>query len=255
MKLFIGIIRTGVLLFLIVLQGCTFGGDEEKKRPRLGIDPAWYPLNFGERTPYINGFVEELLLEMATHEGIEFERIPSNWDTLFSGLHNKKYDAILTSLPPYSYNLAKYDFSQNFLEIGPVFIVAKESPLKKLDQIKGGAVGIISQDPSWMILQNYPNVQIMSFPTIPDLLNAIVNGDVEGALLERIFAMSYVSDLYVGKLKIVSGPLTQAGLHLITEKGGQEDLVEMFNESLKFLQKKKKLQALLQKWSLNLSQS
>lgn len=241
-RLFLAI---GITLFL-----CGCGSHSGSSRPRIGIDPTWSPLNFGSQTSYVNGFTEELLLEIASHEGLEFERVPANWDDLVSGLNQKKFDAILTSLPPYSFNLAKYDFSQNFLDVGPVFIVGVLSPYKKIDQVNGEAIGIVSGDATWLVLQKFPQVIIQSFPSTPDLLNAVADGEIAGALLGRISAVKYVSDLYQGRLKIVSTPLTGAGLRLVAKKGCQEDLIRSFDDNLKFLKKKKRLKALMRKWSL-----
>lgn len=235
-----------ILLFL----GCSCGKQLDRSKPKIGIDPSWGPLNFGNQTAYVNGFVEELLMEIARKEGTEFEKIVSNWDTLFSGLKEKKYDAILSSLPPYSFNLAKYDFSQNFLALGPVFIVPIHSNQKKLSQIKNMRVGILSGDSSIHVLDKYPDIRIARFTSVPDLLNAAVDGDVVGVLLSRILAINYVSDLYKNKLKIVSPPLNDDGLHLISEKGKQEALIQSFDQNLTVLKKNKKFKNLLKKWSL-----
>jgi polar amino acid transport system substrate-binding protein len=198
----------------------------------------------------VNGFTEELLREIAHREGIEFEKVPANGDTLLSGLKEKKYDAVLTSLPPYTFNLAKYDFTQNFLAIGSVFIVPTGSPYKKITQIKNMPIGVLSNDSSVHILEQYPDVRILRYASVPDLLNAVIGGDVAGALLSRIPAVNYVSDLYAGKLKIISAPLNEEGVHLIAEKGAQEELIQTFNQSLKGLKKNKKYKNLLKKWSL-----
>lgn len=237
-------------LFFITLLLSACGSHSSSAKPRIGMDPTWTPLNFGEQTSHVNGFTEELLMEIAQHGGMEFERIPANWDTLASGLKEKKYDAILTSLPPFTFNLAKYDFSQNFLDVGPVFVVGVLSSYKTLDQVKGETIGIINGDATSLILQKCPEIMVQNYASIPELLDAITVGEIAGALLDRIPAVNYVTDLYQGKLKIVSPPLTGQGLHLATEKGKQEELVRSFDESLKFLKKKKKLRSLMKKWGL-----
>ena len=75
---------------------------------RIGIDPLWYPLDFGPQTSYVNGYTEELLLEMAGYGGMRFELVRANFDTLLEGMRGGQYDAVITTLPPYEYNLAKY---------------------------------------------------------------------------------------------------------------------------------------------------
>jgi ABC-type amino acid transport substrate-binding protein len=188
-------------------------------------------------------------LEIAVYSGLEFEKIPANWDSLLAGMKEKKFDAVITSLPPYSYNMAKYNFSQNFLDLGPVLVVPMGAKLTELSHMEGELVGVIAGDPSVLLLQKYGDIIVRNYPGIPDLLDAIVAGEIQAALLSQIPAVSYVKDLYQGQLKIASEPLTQEGLHLASPKEN-EQVVRLFNKSLDQMKKKKKIQMLLKKWQL-----
>ncbi len=227
--------------------GCDRGGRGSIK---IGVDPNWYPLVFGAQNSYVNGFTEELLLDISKQSGLEFERLSGNWDALFEGMKQGHYQAVLSSLPPYEFNLALYDFSHNFLDIGPVLIVPEGGPKSDLDKMSGEHIGVIAGDPAVLILQKHEGLIVRNYHSIADLLEAVANGEIEGALLNRVLAGSYVSDLFAGKLKIAGPPLSDAGLHLIVIKGKQPYLVAQFNKSLTLLKKKKRLQALLRKWQL-----
>jgi polar amino acid transport system substrate-binding protein len=211
---------------------------------RIGVDPKWYPLEFGPQTAYVNGYTEELLLEMARYSGMEFELIEANWDTLVDGLKEKKYDAILSSLPPYEYNMAKFDFSKNFLDLGPVLILRTNEKEKALDQMKGKMIGIISGDQSALLLGK---CVVREYRSIPALLNGVAVGEIDGALLSQIPAVNFVKDLYANQLKIVGLPLTEAGLHLVALKGKGNS----FNKTLQSMKKNKAVEKLLKKWNLS----
>ena len=234
-------------LLILVLLACGCGGGSMRGTMRIGVDTTWYPLNFGSETPLVNGYTEDFLLEMARYSGMQFELISANWDTLVSGLQEKKYDAILTSMPPYEYNVAKFDFSSNYLELGPVLIVPVDSQKEALSKMNGDRVGIVANDQTALILEKYPTIMIRSYNTIPDLLNAVAAGEIHGALLAQIPATNYLRDLYAGKLKIASGPMTDAGLHLVASKGRMGP----FNKTLDALRKRKVIDTLLKKWQLN----
>ena len=214
---------------------------------RVGVDPNWYPINFGPQVAYVNGYTEDLLLEMARYGGIAFELIPANWDTLLDGLQGKKYDAILTSMPPYEYNVAKYDFSKNFLDLGAVLIVPTASKQDDLSQMEGHRVGIIVNDAAALILERYSSVLVSTYSSIPDLLDALAAGEIQGAVLPRIPAIHFVADLYQGKIKVVGAPMTDLGLHLVAPKGRGKE----FCKILETLRKRKVLDPLLKKWSLS----
>jgi ABC-type amino acid transport substrate-binding protein len=237
------------LCFLLVASGCRCASTQARRNPvKIGIDSNWYPNDFGAQTTYINAFTEELLLEIAKQTGIEFERIPGNWDSLFDGMKKGKYDAVLSSLAPYNFNLAQYDFSENFLNFGPVLIVPEGNPHPKLEN---DHIGVITGDPAIQILHKYESVIVRYYPSIPEMLDAVANGEIEAALLDRVPAASYVNDLFAEKLKISGPPLTDLGLHLVSLKGKQPQLIRQVNQCLAYLKKKKRMQALLRKWQLD----
>lgn len=238
--------RAFLLLLLSLLVGC---GGGSQKLLRVGIDPTWYPIDFGSQTSYVNGYTEDLLLEMAHYSGMEFEIVHVNWDDLLDGLKAKKFDAILTSLPPYEYNQALYDFSLNTLDLGPVLIVPVNGGKESLEHLKGELVGLLTNDSAVALLEKYPEILIRNYSSIPELLNAVVTGDVEAALLNRIPAVNFVGDLYAGRLKIAGDPMTKAGLHLVAPKGR----LQKFNRTLESLQKKKTVEMLLKKWGFSLT--
>lgn len=240
------------LLFVAALfQSCSCSREGLHGAYRIGVDPQWVPLNFGAQEPYINGYTEEILLRVARHTGLQFERLGANGDSLLSGLQEGKYDAILCSLPPYNFNQALYDFSENFLDIGPVLIVSEASSYTELSQMKGNEIGLILNDPALLILQKQQDLIPRFYASISDLLNAVVTGEIEGALLNQIPAVNYVRDLYPDKLKIVSQPLTTEGLHLVVLKNQQKVLLKAFDQTIEQMRRKKKLQELQKKWNLS----
>ena len=228
---------------MLLLCGCT---SSSRGALKIGIDPDWYLADFGLQTAYVNGYTEDVLLELSRYSGMQFELIRTNWDNLLDGIRDGKYEAVVSTLPLYEYNLAKYDFSENFLSTGPVLIVPYQSNQTSLEQLEGDLVGVITGDPAELILAKHPTIVIRKFSSIPELLEAVALGDIEGALLDYIPAVNYISDLYVEVLQIAGKPLTNDGIHLIGKKGA----INAFNKNLKSILKTKKLQKLQQKWSI-----
>lgn len=235
-----------LLLLALCVYSCSCSSDSSRHTLRIGVDTKWYPLDFGPQTSYVNGFTEDLLLEMARYSGMQFEIVYANWDSLMDGLKEQKYDAVLSSLPPYEYNKAKYDFSENFLDLGPVLITKVDGKWDGLKELGGELVGIIANDPSETLIAKHPTIIIRSYNGVPELLNAVVNGEIEGAVLNRIPAVNFVGDLYASSLKIIGTPMTEEGLHLVAVKGKGHS----FSQHLESIKKKKSFETLLKKWSL-----
>jgi ABC-type amino acid transport substrate-binding protein len=235
------------LLGALLSPGCGNNG----KPISIGIDPNWYPLDFHGQTSSVNGFIEELLLEISRDSGLEIHRIGANWDSLNEGLRRKRYDAILSSMQPYNFNVAKYDFSKNILDTGPVLVVHASSKAKGLKDMGDKIVGVLPSNQTLLTLQKEVNVLMRTYDTASEALDALVNNELEGVILDRLTAVGFLSGLYTGKLKISGPPLNDAGLHLMTLKG-QDHTIELFNKSLQHLTKKKKVQKLKKKWQLDI---
>ena len=241
------------VLFLILaflFSSCSCNQNKRSDGFRIGIDPTYAPLNFDELQPYVTGYVEELLLEVAKFSGLTFEKIGANWNTLLEGMERDQYDAVLSSMPTYNFNLAKYDFSENLLNLGPVVIVPSNANYSDLKDLSNELVGVITGDPAVLVIEQYPEVIIRGYATIPDLLNAVADGEIEAAVLDRLHALNYVRNLYSARLKIATAPLTPVGLRLVTPKGEATRFTRLFNHALEQMQKKKELEALQKKWNL-----
>ena len=53
--------------FCLAFAGLFFlcGCDKDSRVLRIGIDRGWYPLDFSRQQKYVNGYIDELLLEIA----------------------------------------------------------------------------------------------------------------------------------------------------------------------------------------------
>lgn len=239
-----------IYFFLLAfLASCSCSPKAPSAIYRIGIDPTWTPLDFGPQQAYVNGYTADLLLEVARINNIAFEKISGDPSTLLEDLSKGKYDVVLSSLPPYEFNKAKYDFSKNYLNTGLVLVVSSNTHYKKLSDLSGELVGIIANSPAVLLIEKNPGVIIRSYPAIPALLDAIVNGEIEAAVLDRLPVTAYVRDLYSGKLKIIAPPLTDAGLHAIAKKDSG-NLIHLFNKAIDKMDKKHTTTQLEKKWQL-----
>jgi polar amino acid transport system substrate-binding protein len=237
------------LCLLAFFVSCSSGPKAPSAIYRIGIDPIWAPLDFGPQQAYVNGYTEDILLEVARINNIAFEKLSGDPSTLLDDLLKGKYDAVLSSLPPYEFNKGKYDFSKNFLNTGFVLVVASNTRYKKLSDLSGELVGVIADSPAVLLIEKNPDVIIRSYPAIPAVLDAIMNGEIEAAVLDRLPVAAYVRDLYSGKLQIITPPLTDSGLHAVAKKDAGP-LIHLFNKATSKMEKKHTIDRLEKKWQL-----
>jgi ABC-type amino acid transport substrate-binding protein len=232
---------------VVVFTGC----HGASRQIRIGIDSNWYPQNFEGKQHYVNGFIDELLLEMSKCSGVMFVRVGANWDSLVEGLHQKRYEAVISSLPQYNFNLAKYAFSINLLDIGPVLVLPSQSKASGLTELSHPVIGIVASNEMPWLIQKYPAVKVRPYENAADFFLALAEKNVDGGVIDRLDAVCFANGSYAGRVKIVSPPLTDVGLRMVALKEDSADIIRLFDKNLKYLKKKKKLQEMKKKWQLD----
>ena len=241
-------INTTLLFCLLCFLSCT---GSSSKTFRIGIDPSWYPLQLMGQEKYVLGFSTELLQEIVKIEKIPAATLTANWNTLVWGLQEEHYEGMLSSLEPQLYNRDDYDFSEAYLLTGPVLVVPLDSKAGSMNDLKGKEIAYSLGTSDDDILAKYPGIIVRTYESVPNVLADIVNGNVDGALIDNLIAKAYMQDVYAKQLKIATPPLTQQGLRLITLHGKAERLREAFNAGLNKLKANGKYEELLKKWSLD----
>ena len=237
------------LLCILSLSQC--GSTRKSTTYNIGIDPSWYPLQLSGIEKNILAFSVELLVEIAKKENLQLAITNMNWDNLLWGLREKKYNAVLSPMRPYSFYLKTYSFSEPYLMTGPVLIVPKNSKIKNPDQLKGKEIGVVRGSSGALLLQTTPGILLQGYDTIPETLVALDDEQIEAAVVEILIAQDYVRNLYSDKLKIASVPLNQEGLRLISLFDQARRLMIGFDKGLAALKKSGEYEKLLKKWGLS----
>lgn len=238
-----------IFFSLLFCFGCT-DSSPSSAHWKIGIDPSWYPLNLGPREVNVTAFSTELLTLIGEKEHLDLTRVTVNWDDLMEGLQNGEYQAILSSMPPYLFNQKKFDFSQVYLPLGPVLVVRENSSINSLSHLENKEIAVLSGSTNNLLLQESKGVLIRYYSSIPDMLNAIVNEDLDGCLIPILAATSFIRDLYQGDLKIATPPLTDEGLRLVAKHTTATSLIEKFNKGLNEMHKNGSYRDLAHKWGL-----
>lgn len=233
-------------LIVLILSGCSA---KKEKALYLGIDSSFYPLGLGLLEKNTYGYTQDLLLEIAEESNIKFFLVQANWDNLLDGLNQKKYSAAFSSRYPYPFEENIFNYSKIILETGPALVLRKDSAFTSLEQMNEKLIGCIRGEGSLLILEKYPNVIVKIYDSIPAVLDDVLNGYLNGAVLEIVKTRSYVNNIYNDKLKIMAS-LTQEGIRLVSLKKDKET-IKIFNQAFKKLQKKGKLARLQKRWGLS----
>lgn len=233
-------------LLLLALLCCCGNKNHPQK---VAFDPIWYPLDLEARNTQLVGFSMEILQKISVSQKLSLVNITMDSHYLLEDLLQGKYEAILSSFPPYNFNKDRFDFSESYLLLGPVIIVNIASNISSIKQLKGKAVGVLS-DANAMLIESLSGALIHQYSSKAQALEDVNTGVLDAALVDNLSAHSYCKNLYQDTLKIGSPPLTNEALRLITVRHKNGFLIKAFNKELHQLQKSGEYQKMLNKWQL-----
>ena len=216
----------------------------------IALDPSWFPLDMPQKEPYILAFTKELLQKIGEKKGVTLNRITVSWDNLLEGLNKQDYQGVFSMMEPYLFNLEKYDFSDVYLQTGPVVVMREAATKSEAKKLYESEIAVFSTAQENILMQMYPDSLIRMYDSIPKALMDVATGVLDGAVVEYLEAVSYVTDIYSGQLKIVTKPLTDEGIKLLTLASQNKELVKIFNEGLHDLVRDGDYEDLAKKWHL-----
>lgn len=236
--------------FIVVLLTLIGSCSSSNKIYNIGVDPTWFPLDIANKEPYILAFCNDLLQKIFTMKRCEFARVTLSWDNVLEALNKKQVQGVLASLEPHAFNVEKYQFSENFLNTGPVLVMRENAMKSEVDTLYEKEIAGFSQEDEQLLMQKYPDALIRMYDSLQKALVDLVIGNLDAVLIDYLHAFSYVTEVYQGQLKIVSSPLNNEGLKLVTLAKEQQRFLQIFNEGLSELKKTGEYDALLKKWKL-----
>lgn len=239
----------GLLFAFLFIASC--GGKSSSSPYSIALDPAWYSLELPGREASITGFSIELIEAIGKAENVPIAVDQRSWSNLIYGLQQGDYDAICSTMQPYLFYEKLYDFSDLYLNTGTVLVIASKSDFKALDQMPGKVVGILRGSKDALILEKYPDIIQITYDSVNDLLSAVADQTIDGALLDVLTADAFTRDLYQDKLKVATTPLTQDGVRVIALREHSSKLIQIFNRGLARLQVNGKYQEIAKKWNLS----
>lgn len=238
--------------FFLLSICITFVGCHSKQKVyTIGIDPSWFPLDLRGRGAHFFAFSHDLLEEIARLEKVQFSQVIRSWDNLDDGLKKNQYDAILASIYPHIFEKERYSFSDLYIRTGPVLVVKREEKLGVDTQKTTAEIGVYSKENQALLIGLYPEATIRTYPTLPSLWDSLLKGLINAGGMDYFTAKFYVNDLYKEEIEIMTPPLNEAGLRLITLHAEHQELIEVFNRGLKTARKLGTYDKLLKKWGLD----
>ena len=237
------------LLLFLTLLGC--GSQRINYGPySIGRDPTWYPLQLEEKAPYLNAFTTSLAQKIAQLEALPIEMVDIGTQQLEEMLARRQIAAIFSALAPTVITRQKYNFSEPFFLLGPVLVVPIQSKVTAISDLSGGTIAVYQFDDSMLIAENNPDLVIVQYQNMGSALQNLSEGKMDALLMPVMEAEALVKNLYPNELKIVTAPLNEKAIRLITLKNYNDSLFKHFSQGLKRICKSGQFEKLRQEYSV-----
>ena len=251
MKKFFFVLLTLTLILSAgwLLKGCS--KSEHRKIFLIGRGSDWFTLPLMGKEENLAGFIDDLFSAISALEKNSFQAVIISTDYLTKGLDEGNYDGIITIVSPATYFSEQYVFSDNFFLIGPVLVVPEISTYKSIEEMNGKMIGISRGASTVFNLDIYPSINLVPYENALFAMESLNRGDLDGVIVGMLPAYIYTKSLFVGKLKVASGPLTHDGFRIAALKNAAgKEVIDEFNDGLKKVRENGTYEKLINKWTL-----
>ncbi|MEI8365097.1 MAG: transporter substrate-binding domain-containing protein [Parachlamydiaceae bacterium] len=253
--------RWGVIALLLIVAIWTFRSCTADKKPRkeiykIGRSSSWYPIQLYGRERKLVAFTNDIIALIAQENKLRFEWVEVNPQTLMEGLESRNYDFAIANVRPNIINEDHYDFSELIFELGPVLIVKLNSEIASLENMNGRSIGITSGfSPIFNAIRtagvNTFDPLIVTYNSANRALDSLVANQIDGVIMPAMEAYTATQGLYAGKLKVVTPPLNDEGLRIISLTSTLfDDIIDDINMSVNRMRANGSYDALITKWDL-----
>ena len=128
------------LLAVLVLCGSAFAAE---KTLIAAANPTWPPMEFLDENKNIIGYDRDIITAIAEEIGMKSEFRNIAWDGIFASLESGQANVIASCVTITDKRKKAYVFSDPYYEVHQAVVVAKDSAIKKPEDLKGKKVAVV----------------------------------------------------------------------------------------------------------------
>lgn len=209
----------------------------------MGTNATFKPFEYKEGDKVV-GFDVELASEIAKEMGVELKIEDMSFDGLLPALESGQIDLAVAGMSVTEERAKNVLFSDSYYVASQQIIVKEESLIRNRYELVGKKIGVQLGTTGDQMAQQINGAKVIQFPTAPSVLQELVSGRVDAAILDNAPAAQYVASF--SNLKILSSPLSREPYAIAMKKGNQK-LQEAVNNTITKMKEDGRMQKLLMK--------
>jgi len=164
---------------------------------RVGVNTENVPWEFMQDGDLV-GFEIDMLKEISSRLGVEFEYVPTQWSSMFTGLASKEWDIASSSIWVTTDRMEEMDFMDPYYDSDLSLMTLAESDIKTFSDMQGGKFGAdTGAMPDQWLQENYEiygPYEIMRFDSPNAAFQDLQAGRLDGVVADAPTALYYASD-------------------------------------------------------------
>lgn len=204
---------------------------KESGKLRIGLEGTYKPYSFHDENGKLTGIETEISTLIAKDLGVEAEYIETKWDSLIAGLEVGRYDIVINDIQPTPDRAQKYDFSDPYIQAVGKVIVKKDSPLQKLEDIKG-ATSAQTPSSNWGVTADEMGAKVLAVNGFTEAIELVKTGRAQAHTNSLVTLQTYLKDHPDSGLRLLEGEIIQDNSDVILLPKGADSLREAVNSSL-----------------------
>ena len=209
----------------------------------MGTEGAYPPYSFVNDEGEVDGFERELGDELCRRADLECIWVTNEWDTIIPNLVDGQYDTILAGMSITDERDEVIDFTQPYVPPTPsVYIALSGSGDEVVDgrvaaQVATIHAGYLSESGATLI----------EYELAEELLQAVLNGEVDAALIDREFAHDSIAESGGGLIVVGPNVALDSGIGIgVREDDGE--LKDKLDQAIDSMKEDGSLNTLIRKW-------
>ena len=216
----------------------------------IGIQPGLPPyVQVDASGKNVTGFDIELMNAIAAKAGLQVQFVGVAKNELLNAVLNCQLDAGISAISMTDALKQQLTFSEPYWATGQALVVKKGNiTISGTEQLPGMTVGAQTASPAAVEIQNIPNTQLITYPSIDVAFRDLIIGNIDAVVASRPRAASYAS-IASNNLKIVGGEVGTES-YGIAVCNQDPTLLEKINAGLAAVKADGTLDKLAGKWDL-----
>lgn len=234
---------------LLLLSSCslTSGSTVAGKTLTVAVEPTFPPFEFQSASGELQGFDIDLMNAIASIAGLEVKYQNMPFAGMIPALQTQTVDAAVAAMTITAQRAKTISFSRPYFKSGLAIATRTDNQnITNFDSLKNKTIGVQIGTTGALKVKSIPKAEVRTFNDSPLTLQALLNGNVDAVLNDRVVILYGIKSGNLKGLKVVGSLLTEEFLGIPTPKGSPN--LQLINQGLATVLKNGTYAQIYQKW-------